>query len=47
MASSAGHGFFGGFFVDKYPFLAQNPAINREAAIDAWNHVLELFENNL
>jgi len=43
----AGHGFFGGFFVDKYPFLAQNPSINREAATDAWNHVLELFENNL
>ena len=43
----AGHGFFGGFFVDKYPFLARNPAINREAAMDAWNHVLELFENNL
>ena len=43
----AGHGFFAGFFVDKYPFLAQNPIINTEAAIDAWNHVLELFENNL
>lgn len=43
----AGHGFFAGFFVDKYPFLAQNPSINREAAIDAWNHVLKLFENNL
>lgn len=43
----AGHGFFGGFFVDKYPFLAQNPSINREAAIDAWNHVLELLANNL
>ncbi|MGB3640422.1 MAG: dienelactone hydrolase family protein [Rivularia sp. (in: cyanobacteria)] len=43
----AGHGFFAGFFVDKYPFLAQNPIINREAAIDAWNHVLELFKNNL
>ena len=43
----AGHGFFGGFFIDKYPFLAQNPNINREAAIDAWNNVLELFENNL
>lgn len=43
----AGHGFFAGFFVDKYPFLAQNPSVNREAAIDAWNHVIELFENNL
>lgn len=43
----AGHGFFAGFFVDKYPFLAHNPSINREAAIDAWNHVLKLFENNL
>ncbi|MGB3755886.1 MAG: dienelactone hydrolase family protein [Rivularia sp. (in: cyanobacteria)] len=43
----AGHGFFAGFFVDKYPFLAQNPVINREAAINAWNHVLELFENHL
>ncbi|MDY6900501.1 MAG: dienelactone hydrolase family protein [Cyanobacteriota bacterium] len=43
----AGHGFFAGFFVDKYPFLAQNPLVNREAATDAWNHVLELFKNNL
>ncbi|MEL6462661.1 MAG: dienelactone hydrolase family protein [Cyanobacteria bacterium J06621_15] len=43
----AGHGFFAGFFVDKYPFLVENPAINREAAMDAWNHVLELFKNNL
>ena len=43
----AGHGFFAGFFVDKYPFLAQNPNINTEAALDAWNHVLELFANNL
>ena len=43
----AGHGFFGGLFVDKYPFLAQNPSINREAAIDAWNHVVELFSKNL
>ena len=43
----AGHGFFAGFFVDKYPFLAQNPSVNVEATADAWNHVLELFENNL
>ncbi len=43
----AGHGFFAGFFVDKYPFLAQNPNVNAEAAADAWNHVLEFFENNL
>ena len=43
----AGHGFFPGFFIDKYPFLAQNPNISIEAAADAWNHVLELFANNL
>ncbi|MGB7441316.1 MAG: dienelactone hydrolase family protein [Coleofasciculaceae cyanobacterium] len=43
----AGHGFFAGFFVDKYPFLAQNPNCNYEAASDAWQQVLELFQNNL
>ncbi len=45
----AGHGFFGGLFIDKYPFLAQHPSVsvNREAAIDAWKQVLELFQNNL
>lgn len=43
----AGHGFFAGFFIDKYPFLAQHPNINREAAADAWQQVLELFQNNL
>lgn len=43
----AGHGFFAGFFVDKYPFLAQHPSYNPEAAPDAWEHVLELFQNNL
>ncbi|MGD1913426.1 MAG: dienelactone hydrolase family protein [Rivularia sp. (in: cyanobacteria)] len=43
----AGHGFFAGFFVDEYPFIAQNPVYNPEAAPDAWNHVLELFANNL
>lgn len=41
------HGFFGGFFTDKYPFLAQHPNLNREAAIDAWQQVLELFKNYL
>ncbi len=43
----AGHGFFGGLFVDKYPFLKQHPSYNPEAATDAWKHVLELFKNNL
>jgi carboxymethylenebutenolidase len=43
----AGHGFFGGFFVDKYPFLKQHPSYNSEAAPDAWSHVLELFHHNL
>lgn len=41
----AGHGFFAGLFIDKYPFLAQHPSANREAAIDAWQQVLELFQN--
>ncbi|MBH8576087.1 dienelactone hydrolase family protein [Nostocaceae cyanobacterium CENA369] len=43
----AGHGFFAGFFVDKYPFLAQHLSYNPQAAPDAWQHVLELFQNNL
>jgi carboxymethylenebutenolidase len=41
------HGFFAGFFIDKYPFFKQHPSLNREAAIDAWQQVLELFQNNL
>jgi carboxymethylenebutenolidase len=43
----AGHGFFAGFFVDKYPFLEQHPDLNREVAIDAWKNVLELFQHYL
>lgn len=43
----AGHGFFHGILLDKYPFLEQHPSYNREAAPDAWKHVLELFQNNL
>ncbi|MBW4602081.1 MAG: dienelactone hydrolase family protein [Calothrix sp. FI2-JRJ7] len=43
----AGHGFFAGLFVDKYPFLKQHPSYNPNAASDAWKHVLELFKNNL
>lgn len=43
----AGHGFFAGLFIDKYPFLAKHPSFNFEAAIDAWQQVLELFQNNL
>ncbi|MBE9006497.1 dienelactone hydrolase family protein [Fortiea sp. LEGE XX443] len=43
----AGHGFFHGFFKDKYPLIEQNPSYNPEAAPDAWQHVLELFQNNL
>ncbi|BAZ46649.1 dienelactone hydrolase [Chondrocystis sp. NIES-4102] len=43
----AGHGFFAGFFVDKYPFLQQHPSYNAEAAPDAWGKVLDLFEHNL
>jgi carboxymethylenebutenolidase len=43
----AGHGFFGGFFTDKYPFLKQHPSYNSEAAPHAWQQVLELFHNNL
>ncbi|MBO3462407.1 dienelactone hydrolase family protein [Aetokthonos hydrillicola Thurmond2011] len=42
-----GHGFFGGLFIDKYPFLEQNPNLNQEAAMDAWKHVLHLFQDNL
>ncbi len=43
----AGHGFFHGFFKEKYPFITQNPSYNPEAAPDAWQYVLELFQNNL
>jgi carboxymethylenebutenolidase len=45
----AGHGFFAAFFIDKYPFLAKHPSFSFyfEAAIDAWQQVLELFQNNL
>ena len=43
----AGHGFFAGIFVDKYPYLEQHPSFNKEAAFDAWQQVLELFETNL
>jgi carboxymethylenebutenolidase len=43
----AGHGFFGGFFQDKYPFLKQHPSYNSEAAPHAWQQVLELFHNKL
>ncbi|MCC5605854.1 hypothetical protein LC612_03365 [Nostoc sp. CHAB 5834] len=38
--NDAGHGFFAGFFKDKYPFLEQHPSYNPEAAPDAWQHVL-------
>ncbi|MBC6434779.1 dienelactone hydrolase family protein [Nostoc sp. HG1] len=40
----AGHGFFAGFFKDKYPFLEQHPSYNPEAAPDAWKHVLDCFK---
>jgi carboxymethylenebutenolidase len=43
----AGHGFFAGFFQDKYPFLEQHPSYNPEAAPDAWKKIRELFDNNL
>ncbi|MEH2385219.1 MAG: dienelactone hydrolase family protein [Nostoc sp.] len=43
----AGHGFFHGFFKDQYPFITQNPSYNPEAAPNAWQYVLELFQNNL
>ncbi|MBD2772886.1 dienelactone hydrolase family protein [Iningainema tapete] len=42
-----GHGFFGGLFIDKYPFLVQHPSFNQEATLDAWQQVLELFHNHL
>jgi carboxymethylenebutenolidase len=44
---NAGHGFFGGFFVNKYPFLKQHPSYNSEAAPHAWQQVLELLDRNL
>lgn len=43
----AGHGFFAGFFKDKYPFIEKHPSFNSEAAPHAWQQVLELFENRL
>ncbi|RAM52511.1 MAG: dienelactone hydrolase family protein [Hapalosiphonaceae cyanobacterium JJU2] len=43
----AGHGFFHGFFKDQHPFIEQHPSYNPKAAPDAWEHVLELFQNNL
>jgi carboxymethylenebutenolidase len=43
----AGHGFFAGFFKDKYPFMEQHPSYNPDAAPDAWKHVIELFQNHL
>jgi carboxymethylenebutenolidase len=43
----AEHGFFAGYFIDKYPFFIQHPSLNQEAVIDAWEQVLELFDSNL
>jgi carboxymethylenebutenolidase len=43
----AGHGFFAGFFEDKYPFFKQHPSYNPEAAPHAWQQVLELFDRKL
>jgi carboxymethylenebutenolidase len=43
----AGHGFFGGIFEDKYPFITQHPSYNSEAAPHAWQQVLELFDRKL
>jgi carboxymethylenebutenolidase len=43
----AGHGFFAGFFQDKYPFLKQHPSYDPEAAPHAWQQVLKLFRHNL
>ncbi|MBD2301242.1 dienelactone hydrolase family protein [Nostoc sp. FACHB-190] len=43
----AGHGFFHGFFKDKYPLIEQHPSYNPEAAPHAWQRVLELFQNHL